>query len=353
VEPAPLSIESVLDLAGEAIVTVDERETVRSWNRAAEALLGYPRTEIVGRPYAVIVPPDRLAAGEPDFLRRQVAAHGVVRGFLTERLAKDGRRVRVSLTYSRVASDEGQGHDVCQVMLDLGAHRAVIHQLYESERLAALRAMAVGLAHEIGNPLAGVLALLQLAERRTAEPDTRAGLAEARRELTRLGRIIRELTDFTRADDARGTIDVNKVLREVLVFARYAHEATPVTVTLDEDPTIGLLVGRPHHLLQACLYLVMNAYEAMRESGGSLTVRSRRGDGEVVVRVEDTGPGIEPEIVPRIFDPFFTTKPEGFGTGLGLFVCQRIVCQEFGGRVDVETAPGAGACFTVRLPVRA
>lgn len=184
--------------------------------------------------------------------------------------------------------------------------RAIEHQLYDSEKLAALRAIAAGLAHEVGNPLAGVLALLQLTERRTAEVETRERLRQAREELVRVGRLIRELGDFTRADGEQGTIDVNEVLRASLTLAKYAHEGAAVTVRLETDPTLTMIVGSRHHLLQAFLHLVMNAYDAVPREHGRLTVGSRRVSGGVLVWFEDNGPGVDPAVRGRMFEPFFT-----------------------------------------------
>jgi len=343
----------ILDLAGEAIITIDDGDVIRSWNRAAETLFGYTAAEVVGRPLAVLLPPERLAAGELAMLRRLVRERGVVHGFETERVAKDGRIVKASTTWSELVDADGRSIGCCCVIRDVGAQLVLVHQLYESEKLAALRAMAAGFAHEIGNPLAGVLALLQLVERRTHESETRERLIEARGGILRLGRIIRELSDFTRGDGGTTPIDLNEVLRAAVALAKYAHREAPVAVSIDTDPRVRPLLGGRNRLLQACLHIVMNAYDAMSDTGGRLDVRSVQGENEVVLRFEDSGRGMAPEVVARIFDPFFTTKPAGSGTGLGLFVCQRIVAEEFRGRIDVETGPGRGACFIVTLPVRA
>jgi two-component system NtrC family sensor kinase len=227
--------------------------------------------------------------------------------------------------------------------------RAIEHQLYDSEKLAALRAIAAGLAHEVGNPLAGIGALLQLAERRTSEPETRDRLRRAHAEIVRVGRLIQELGDFTRADGETATTDVNEVLRAALTLARYAHEGAQVTITVDTDPTLTALVGSRHHLLQACLHLVMNAYDAMPREGGRLSVGSRHEGDTVLLWFEDDGPGVPADMRERIFLPYFTTKPAGAGTGLGLFVARRIV-GDFGGRLELTTTAPTGARFEARLP---
>jgi signal transduction histidine kinase len=220
-------------------------------------------------------------------------------------------------------------------------------RLHESEKLAVLRAIAAGFANELGNPLAGVLGVLQVVARRTREPETRERLVAAHAELARVTQVIRELADFTRLDGEAAVVDVNEALRAALTLARYAHQGAAVTVTFEPDTTIGPLVGSRNHLLQVFLHLAMNAYEAMFDRVGALAVRSRRGDGEIVVVFEDTGPGIAAAAIDRLFEPFFTTKGS---TGLGLFVCRRIVAEELGGRIAVDGAPGRGARFTVHLP---
>ncbi len=211
-----------------------------------------------------------------------------------------------------------------------------------------LRAIAAGFANEIGNPLAGVLGVLQLVGRRTREPETRERLASAHAELARVAQIIRELADFTRQVGDAAMIDVNEVLRAALTLARYAHQHAAIDVSFEADPSVRPLVGSRNHLLQVFLHLAMNAYEAMNGGPGRLRVVSERDDAEIVVAFEDTGPGIAPDVADRVFDPFFTTKGS---TGLGLFVCRRIVVHELGGRITVDSNAD-GTRFTVRLPMR-
>ena len=338
----------ILDLAGDAVITIDEAGVVRSWNAAAEKLLGYRATEIVGRAFATLLPSGRAGSGILAELRSALGQRGVEAEYQTSA----GRRLTLSTTCSELLGADGSVLGHCCLIRDPSIQRAVVHQLYGSEKLAALRTMAVGLAHELGNPLAGVLSLLQLAERQTREDGTRARLIQARAELSRIGKMIRELTDFTRSDGTRSVIHVNDVLQEALVLARYAHEGAPVSARLEADPAVRPLTGSRSQLLQVCLHVLMNAYDAMSETGGTLQVGSQQGGDAIALWFEDSGRGIEPDLLPRIFEPFFTTKPEGSGTGLGLFVCDRIVTQELGGRIEVESTPGVGTRLRLRLPLR-
>ncbi len=335
----------------DAVFDCDERDVIRSWSRGAEHLLGYPARDVIGRPVDVLVPVERIAAGELAHLREELRAQGGVHGFETERLTSDGRRVAVTVTRTELVDETGAVRGYCCVLRNVNGTYALLDQLYDAEKLAALRAMAAGIAHEVGNPLAGVLGLLQMAERKTADAEIRTRLGRARAEVLRVAQIVRELTDFTRANGETGPIDVNAILKSAAVFARYAYPAAPVAVRMMLDSEVPTLAGSATHFLQACLHVIMNAYDSMSGEGGTLTLTSVHRDGCVVLRIEDTGCGMTPEVRARIFDPFFTTKARGAGTGLGLFVCRRIVVEEFGGTLEVDSTPGAGTQFCVKFPL--
>lgn len=344
--------ESTIDViaAGtEAIITVDAAGNVASWNRVAAQLFGYAASEIVGRPVALLVPEERLGAGELTRLDELVAAQGSVHDFETTRLTKDGRALAVRVSCGELTNASGDATAYSCVIRPVAPASKVADRLHESEKLAALRAISAGFAHEIGNPLAGVLGVLQLIARRTHEPETRERLASAHGELTHVARIIRELADFTRQDGEAAIIDVNEVLRAALTLARYAHPQARATVAFQPDPRVGPLVGSRNHLLQAFLHLAMNAYEALGDGEGSLRVTSDAADDEIEVVFHDTGAGIPPEAMAHVFEPFFTTKGN---TGLGLFVCRRIIGDELGGDVTAASAPGDGTRLTVRIPTR-
>jgi two-component system NtrC family sensor kinase len=141
-------------------------------------------------------------------------------------------------------------------------------------------------------------------------------------------------------------------VERVLTLATNAGITQKVTIVRDLAPGLPSTAGDPGQLQQVFLNLITNGFQAMEDTGGQLTVRSRLAAGRLRVDVEDTGPGVAADIRPRIFDPFFTTKPVGKGTGLGLSVAHGIVSAHEG-RISVEDAPGGGARFVVELPIRA
>ncbi len=228
--------------------------------------------------------------------------------------------------------------------------------LVQTEKLSSLGQLSASIAHEINNPLAGILTFAKLVTRQleTAVPDpaSRATLTRnlslVEREAGRCSAIVRNLLDFARERPLKlEPVDANAAIEESIQLV--GHKLSIAGLRLDRrlQPLPPVLADFGE-LRQAVVNLALNAMEAMGE-GGTLLLETRVADGgrTVEIAVEDTGPGISPENLRKIFDPFFTTKEKG--TGLGLSVVYGIVTRH-GGRIDVERAPGHGARFVIRLP---
>ena len=230
--------------------------------------------------------------------------------------------------------------------------RSTQDSLVRSEKLASVGRLAAGVAHEIGNPLAAILGLVELVRQGDLEPAEHAEfLRRIQNETERIQRIIRDLLDFSRqgASVTVGRCDLGEVV------AGAVHLVAP------QGPMRGIVLQQrvPSHLpevaapadalTQVVLNLLLNAADAI-EGEGSITLELSEEDDAVTLTVTDTGPGIAPEVRDRLFEPFVTTKPVGQGTGLGLAVCWTIV-DRLGGTVRADDAPGGGARFSVRLPL--
>ncbi|MCL4810942.1 MAG: HAMP domain-containing protein [Vicinamibacteraceae bacterium] len=225
-------------------------------------------------------------------------------------------------------------------------------QLAHTEKMAAVGALAAGVAHEVNNPLAGILNCI---ENMQAEPDNREMreryLVLIHDGLRRIERTVVNLLDFSRRRELRlEPTSVNNCIRHVVELVDYQLRKQRVTLELDLDQDEPAIQGDRFQLEQLFLNLTLNALQAMPQ-GGTLTTRTRRIDGVVTATVEDTGVGVPAAIRDRIFDPFFTTRAVGEGTGLGLSVSDRIVTAH-GGRIEVESTPGSGSVFRVVLPAR-
>ncbi|MCP3061892.1 ATP-binding protein [Myxococcus sp. K38C18041901] len=220
-------------------------------------------------------------------------------------------------------------------------------ELVTSERLATVGRLAAGVAHEVGNPLAGILGYLSLARMKAPSAELKDYLERIDHEVQRIDRIVRGLLDLGRPETASpGPVDVGSVVETCVRLVRAAPELASVSVELSLEPGV-LARAEPGPLSQILINLLLNAAQAMGGQGSvSVTTRLEAGEARVVVR--DHGPGIPPEVMPRLFEPFFTTKGRQ-GTGLGLAVSLRLA-QVMGGRLGAENLPEGGACFTVALP---
>jgi two-component system NtrC family sensor kinase len=232
-------------------------------------------------------------------------------------------------------------------------------KLIQSDRLASLGQLAASVAHEINNPVSGVLnfsmVLQRMIEKDGIPPDKledfRRYLRMITDETTRVGRIVADLLAFSRrASPQTGAADLNEIVQRTIPLVAHKLELSGVTPEVELTPGLPAIAGDAAQLQQVVINLVMNAAESMPD-GGKVTILTRpaRFDDRVVMEVSDEGAGIAPEHIGRIFDPFFSTKDEGKGVGLGLSVVYGII-DAHQGTIDVSSRLGKGSTFIVRLP---
>lgn len=260
-------------------------------------------------------------------------------------------------TYSPVFDEDDQVSHVVEVWRDVSERSRLESQLSHSERLASLGILAAGVAHEVNNPLASVLAAVEALRRRLVRSgvgvsqDVETLLDVLERETSRVRTISDKLMLLAQPySEAPVWVDLNRAVEDTATLLRYQMEKQRIELELELDPALCSIHARESGVRGVCMNLMMNAVQAMPE-GGLLTVRTRSGPSGVLLEVLDTGPGIPSEHMDRIWDPFFTTKPTGKGTGLGLSIAQRVVARH-GGSIHAENRPGSGARFTVELPER-
>jgi two-component system NtrC family sensor kinase len=223
----------------------------------------------------------------------------------------------------------------------------------QSERLASLGMLAAGVAHEINNPLGGILALTALTVEDTAEDDPRReNLHEVLRQTERCRDIVKSLLEFSRQSrPGNERLNVNTTLAETLSLIGNQSLFFNIEFTLECDPDLPAIMVDRTQLQQVFMNLLVNAGQAMES--GRITVKTTycATEGQVEISIRDTGRGIAPEHVDHIFDPFFTTKESGHGTGLGLSIAYGIVTKH-GGTISVQSEVGEGTTFRLRFPAQ-
>src|SRR5260370_2129773 len=265
--------------------------------------------------------------------------------------------IRVCDMYGTIVMHDGTTALVTYIQ-DLTERRAADDPMRFADRMSSLGTLAAGVAHEINNPLAYVMANLDYIGRVEAESEGPLGsrltrpIADCRVGLQRIRKIVQGLKTFSRRDEETiGPVDIVDVVESCIEMAqsqlrhigRLVRDYAPVPMVRGNDARLG----------QVVLNLLVNAAQALDETNRDdnvVTVKVAHVGGTVRVDVSDNGVGIAPEIMPHIFDPFFTTKPVGAATGLGLAVCHGIV-SALGGEISVESALGHGTTVRVELPI--
>lgn len=352
-------LENTFDSITDLVAVSDRRGRIVHVNHAFASRVGSSRDQLVDRPLEGYIGPDLtrwLAEHESDEARprgqepttREIIDPVLKGRFLvtiTDLLNQDRERVGSVI----VARDLTP-----QVKLE-AEREALRKRLTQSEKLAALGQFVAGIAHELNNPLQGVLGHLELLRTTGAFPkQLRSEIQTIYREADRAAKIVRNLLVFagSRRLTRRG-VSLNAVLHKVVALRAAACRAQDIEVVRHYDEKLPRVQSDPLLMHQAFLNIVMNAEQAIAATGkpGRIeitTSRARSGD-KIITTVHDTGAGIPADTLPRIFEPFYTTKEVGKGTGLGLAIAYGII-QEHGGQIVASNHPDGGALFTVELP---
>lgn len=343
--------QNIVQDAGEAIICLDNDGVIQSWNRSAEGIYGYSAEEIVGKKFHCLVPPDLLAANEPQKILDEVRGNGFLKNYETRRLRKDGTPILVRITTSTLRDVEGRMTGSSAIVSDITAQKDMEARLLEAERMSAIGQLAASTAHEVRNALAGIWGTIEVIQRSPAWRELPPEISdEVREQIARIGRFVDDVLAYGRPEGiVRQRTDIHQVLDHVLGLTKSSPEAAgKQTVRRFADGMPGAEVDR-RQIEQALSNVLKNGYQAM-EPGGTLTVSTESAGESVVIRITDSGSGMTSQTQAHAFDPFFTTKPRGAGLGLSI---TRAIVEAHKGSVEIATTPRGGTTVTLRLPTSA
>jgi PAS domain S-box-containing protein len=346
-------LAAIVESSDDAIISKDLNSIITSWNRGAELIFGYMADEMIGQSILKIIPPE-LQADETRILNT-IARGERIQHFETVRVAKDGRRIDVSLTISPVRDHAGRIVGAAKIARDISQKKQAERALRTTEQLAAVGRLAATAAHEINNPLEAVTNLVYLAKSVADRNDVREFLSGAEEELQRVAQMTKQTLGFYRETKGMATIYVGNTVDSLMsVFSSKArNKGVTIRSEINSEVAIQVIPGEFRQLIGN---LLSNSIDAV-PPGGDIRIRvgAARFGSEHGVRVTvcDNGPGIPEQVRMHVFEPFFTTKND-VGTGLGLWVCKSIVQRHHGSiRLRTSTVKGrSGTVFSVFLPSR-
>jgi two-component system NtrC family sensor kinase len=344
--------ENIIESVNVAVLALDSAGRVTSCNRAFEDLYRIRRDEIAGTPIDGLLPADVIASihrvtGTKGWALKSPA--NIYKLYLGDRR---GRRLIVDLSVIPLRGSFESDSGCLLVMDDITEKVQLADQLLQAEKLSSLGLLAAGIAHEVNTPITGISSYTQMLLKETPASDERKGILEKIEKQTfRAAGIVNGLLNFARMNGTEyQDLDVNRLLQDSLSLLEHQFTRGGIRISRSLDSTIPSVFGSSGKLQQVFVNLFLNARDAM-PAGGELRVHTSMNESMVIVDIEDTGVGISEEDIKRIYDPFFTTKGTARGTGLGLAISYGII-QEHGGRILVDSEPGKGTRFRLKLPTR-
>ena len=342
--------QTLLESFPDLILVIDLEERYTFVSSRIRDLLGYHPEDVLGKKIA------ELQDHSPEFLAlyRAVASKNQLFAALEYgALHRDGGWRTMRGSASQFFDADNKLNGVIISARDVTVEKKLEQQIIQSERLAAMGQMIGGFAHELNNPLTAILGVSELLREGESNEARSRQLSMLHQQARRATEIVQNLMYFSRPPaPGKGPVNLKELVERTLQLHAYSLRKNNITVDFLAEEGLPQITGDPLQFMQVFLNLMLNAEQAIREARdkGTLRIRLRKNDAQLVLTFEDDGPGIASEILPNIFDPFYTTKRPGRGTGLGLSICKAVL-KEHSGNIEAASSPAGGAVFTVSLPV--
>ena len=323
-------------------------------NPAFEKVTGYTKEELLGR-NPKIFGSGKMSRKFWDKVWAVISSGKVWSGEVEDK-KKNGEAFHSHLLISPILDEDEKVKGYFGIHRDLSEKRILEKQLIHTQKMESIGTLAAGIAHEVGNPLASISALVQVVQRDSEDQFVKEKLGLVKSQVTRISKIIRDLVDFSRPSNYELRLtDINHSIKEAVNITRVGTNAKNVEfkVNLSEEvPSLPLI---PDQLEQVFLNILINAIDAINEvktnnKPDRIDVESLVADNQVVITFSDTGTGIREDDVSKVFEPFFTTKDQGKGTGLGLWVSYGII-KSFQGDIKIKSVLRKGTTFVITIPI--
>ncbi len=343
--------ENIIENIHIGILSTDIDGRVKACNNAFESILGIKRHALIGSNLSDVFPADVLraiqaATGPGDVGPQRMAQ--LSHYFLGSR---NGHPLIVNITVIPFNDQQGVLIGSLMVFEEITEKVRLEKQLLQAEKLSSIGLLAAGVAHEVNTPIAGISSYTQMLLKQTPPEDTRHSLlTKIEKQTFRASEIVNNLLNFSRLSEGLfAQVDINMIILDSLALLEHQLLKSQISIQKNLEDNLPAAYGNSSKLQQVVVNLLLNARDAM-PSGGRIEICSRSEQNHICIDIIDTGRGMSEEVLRHIYDPFYTTKEIGKGTGLGLAVSYGIV-QEHSGRIFVESTPGAGTHFQVKLPL--
>ncbi len=353
-------LDKTISSSPNAIMTMDMGGGIKLWNTGAQEIFGYSAEEVVGKMTIQQIYSKEVSKKIMEMMREDgYGGKGRLNSYPLTFTRDNGEVVEGNLSASIIYDEKGNELASVATFVDLKERlkterelSAARQHLLQSEKLAAMGRLTSQIAHELNNPLFGIMNTLELMKTEISPTNKRRRLLDmSLSEIMRLAEMLKKMLSFSRPDqEIRKELDINTVIDELLLLYEKRFRENSIKLTLDLEETPGMINGSKDQLRQVFINMFSNAMYAMPD-GGNLIISTRAVSGMLQVIIEDTGTGISPDHIGKIFDSFFTTKTESVhGVGLGLSVCYGFV-KDHGGDITVTSQEGEWTRFVISLPL--
>ncbi len=351
-------MNKIIQSSPNPIMAADLKGNIIIWNRAAEETLGYPAKETIGKMHITKIYPEGVAHKIMKMIRSpEHGGVGILRSHPLLYVRRDGKIIDGMLSAAMIYDDQGNEVATVGSFVDMTERiameqklRETQQQLLQSEKLAAMGKLTSQIAHELNNPLYGIMNTLELLKTEIPPENKRRKLLDmSLSETVRLADMLRKMLSFSKPDqEERADVDMNIIIEELMILHEKQLREHDIRLESELAPDLPKISASKNQMRQVLLNMITNARDAMPE-GGTLTFKTRFDEEWVYIDVEDTGLGIKEENIGRVFESFFTTKDSVKGVGLGLSVCYGLI-KDHGGDITVKSQVGCGTTFTIKLP---